>query len=81
MAKVDMEQLKKKKERTFNKERGAVDKPGLQDAHLSVILDHDVAVVSVPDAQNKSSDAVTRAGAGEQVNGLVVPESNRNDRT
>lgn len=36
-----------------------MDKSDNEEEYLSVILNHDVAVVSVPDAQNESSNAVT----------------------
>lgn len=41
--------------------------------HLSVILHHDVAVVSVSNSQDKCGDAISGARPREQVNSLVVP--------
>lgn len=43
-------------------------------AHLSVLLHHDVGVVSVSDSQNESCYTVTCTRPGEQVDGPVVPE-------
>lgn len=42
--------------------------------HLSVVFDHDVAVVSVSYAQDKCGDTVPCTGACEQIYGLVVPK-------
>lgn len=43
------------------------------EAYLSIFLNHDVTVVSVTDAQNKSGYAITSTGSSEQVNGQVIP--------
>lgn len=42
--------------------------------HLSVLLHHDVGVVSVSDPQDEGGDVVTCTRPGEQVDGPVVPE-------
>lgn len=43
--------------------------------YLPVIFDHDVAIVPIPDAQDKRGHAVARARPREQIDGLVVPEA------
>lgn len=41
--------------------------------HLAVVFDHDVAVVSVPYAQDKCGNTVPCTGPCEQIYSLVVP--------
>lgn len=54
-------------------------------AYLSIILYHDVTVVSVTNAKNKSGHTITSTGSCEQVNGHVIPsviyieEKNKNN--
>lgn len=48
-------------------------------SHLSVILDHDVAVVPVSDAEDERGDTIPCARAREQINSLVVPGGKRKD--
>lgn len=43
-------------------------------AHLSVLLHHDVGVVSVTNSQNERRHTVTCTRPGEQVDGSVIPE-------
>lgn len=43
------------------------------EAYLSIVLHHDVTVVSVTNAQDKSGHTITSTGSREQVNGHVIP--------
>lgn len=43
------------------------------DAYLSIFLHHNVTVVSVTYAQNKSGYTITSTGSSEEVNGHVIP--------
>lgn len=42
--------------------------------YLSIIFDHNVAIVSVPYAQDKCGYTVTCTRPCEQINGLVIPK-------
>lgn len=46
-------------------------------AYLPIVLDHNVAIVAISNAQDESSDTVTSAGASEEVDGCIVTESGR----
>lgn len=43
------------------------------ETYLSIVLYHDVTIVSVTDAQNKSGHTITGTGSCKQVNGHVIP--------
>lgn len=43
--------------------------------YLSIIFDHDVAIVSVPYAQDKSGYTVSCTRPCEQIYGLVIPKT------
>ncbi len=80
VTKVDVEQLeeeKQEKEEEGEDELGESLKKrrtcgGL--AHLSVLLHHDVGVVSVSNSKDECRHAVTCTRAGEEINGTVIPE-------
>lgn len=43
--------------------------------YLSIIFDHDVAIVSVPYSQDKSGHTVSCTRPCEQIYGLVIPKT------
>ena len=47
---------------------------GVRLAYLSILIDHDVVIMTVPYPQDESGHAVTGAGLGEHVYGVVIPE-------
>lgn len=83
VAEVNVEQLQVKMEwESLKRLRSSSDEHqwNLMQSYLSVILDHDVAVVSVSDAQDECGDAIPCARAREQIDSLVVPVGKRKEK-
>lgn len=48
-------------------------------AHLSVIFNHNVAVVAISNPQDECSYTVASTGPGEQIHSHVIPADTRKD--
>ena len=78
---VDVEELEKEEELGESLDKKLLGFRSGGAAHLSVLLHHDVGVVSVSNSQDESGNAVTSTGPGEQVDGPVVPERQAESET
>lgn len=74
---VDVEQLNEEEEEELGGGFGLSRFRNILLTDLSILLHHDVGVVSVSDPQDEGSNAVTSTRPGEQVDGPVIPEGDR----
>lgn len=46
--------------------------------YLSIIFNHDVAIVTVSNSQNESSDTISSTWTSKQINGCIISKQERN---